>query len=338
MLSNSHFYYKLLRKYVIIFGNMFNNINIVRMSKDESTEINRFKVPIVYAPKDKFVTRLESDPDLYRNIQSVLPRMSFELIRLAYDSGRKQNSLLRVAKGDSASRVNSAYMGVPYDFTFELNVYAKTIDDGNHIIEQIGPYFNPDYTITITPVPELAFLKDIPIILDDISQNVQYEGDKDTVRYVYWTLTFTVKGYLFGPVSKPKIIRKAIANIFNDPSLVTGYTVKINTGTGNGNFKISDTIYQGSNYQTATAFGTVIEWNANVGKLIISGTQGNFRVNNTIHAVSTNATYTIDSFDASPIKLAQVVVEPNPIDAEPTDDFGYTTTITEWPDTLSANT
>jgi hypothetical protein len=317
---------------------MFNNINIVRMSKDENTEITRFKVPIVYGPKDKFVTRMESDPDLYRSIQTVLPRMSFELIEVSYDAQRKQNSLLRVAKGDTASRVNSAYMGVPYNFRFDLSIYAKTVDDGNHIVEQIIPYFNPDYTLTITPVPELAFLKDIPIILENINQNVQYEGNQDVVRYVYWTLSFTLKGYLFGPISKPKIIRKAIANIFNDPSLVLGYTVKINTGTGNGVFKINDTIYQGDNFQSASAYGTVIEWNQNNSKLVISGVQGTFKVNNTIHASSTNATYKIASFDTTPIKLASVVVTPDPIDAEPESDFGYTTTITEWPDTLSSNT
>lgn len=312
---------------------MFNNITFIRYQKDD-TEIQRIKVPIIYATKDKMVTRYLSDPNLLREFQTTLPRMSFEITNIAYDAGRKQNSLLRVAKAESSSRVNAQYMGVPYDITFELNIYAKNVDDGNQIVEQIFPYFNPDFTLTINPVEEVGYLKDIPIILNNVAQNVQYEGNFDSVRYVYWTLNFTLKGYFFGPVSTPKIIRKAIANIFNDPSLVAGYTIKINTDAGNnGTFSISDTIYQGSNFQLATAFATVIDWKPDQHKLIVSGAQGQFTVNSTIKAVSTNASYNIASFDASPLKLVQITVQPDPIDAEPDDDFGYSTEIIEWPNT-----
>ena len=333
MLDNTHFYFKLMRKYVIIFGNMFNNITLKRTTTN-STEVHRIKVPIIYGPKDKFVTRLQSDPDLLRDVQTTLPRMSYEITSIAMDMTRRQNSLLRVAKGDSAARVTSQYMGVPYDITFELNIYAKNVDDGLQIVEQIWPYFGPDYTVTTNPIPELGFLKDTPIILNSSTQNVEYEVARDEVRYVYWTLNFTVKGYFFGPASTPKIIRKVIANIWNDPSLVTGYTIKINTANGNnGFFKSGDTIYQGDKYDTATAYGTVIDWGPDSNKLIISGSQGNFTVNSTIRAVSTNARYEIESFDATPIKLANIVVEPDPLTAQPGDDFGFTTTITEWPNT-----
>lgn len=332
MLSDQHFYYKLLRKYVIIFGTLFNNIALIRTEKDSDTEIKRWKVPIVYGPKDHFVTRLESDPDLLREMQNILPRMSFEITGINYDVSRKQNSLLRVAKGDNASRVSSQYMGVPYDINFELNAYAKTIDDGNHIAEQIMPYFNPDFTLTITPVTELGFLKDIPIILNNVTNNISYEGGFDTVRYVNWTFNFTLKGYFFGPISTPKIIRKSIANIFNDPSLVIGNVIRINTDIGNnGTFQILDTVYQGSNYDTATAYGKVTQWDYGSKKLMIGGAQGTWKTNGPIKAVSTNAAYTIVSFDASPLKLAKITVDPNPIDAQPGDDFGYTTKIQEFP-------
>ena len=341
MLS-SPFYYKLIRKYVVLFGNMFNNITVVRREKDTDIEIQRVKVPIIYAPKDKYVTRLATDPDLYREIQTVLPRMSFELTPngITYDVSRKQNSLLKQYNCGAATGINSAYMGVPYDFTFELNIYSKTIDDGNQIIEQILPYFQPDFTLTVNPIPELGILKDIPIILNDVTYNPQYEGNYDSVRYVYWTLTFTVKGYLFGPISTPKIIRKSIANIFNDPSIVAGYTIKINTGTGNnGTFKIMDTVYQGDSYQTATAVATVVDWNRQNQKLIISGAQGQFKANSDVKAMNTNAVYNLASFDATPLKLASITVEPDPIDAEPGDTFGYDVQILEWPDTeLGANT
>jgi hypothetical protein len=332
MLSSQHFYYKLLRKYVQTFGNMFNQITLVRLNQSGTNEIQRIKVPIIYSPKDKMVTRLNTDPDLQRDVGIVLPRMGFELKGIHYDAARKQNTLLRAAKGDNASRMSSQFMGVPYDFTFELNLYAKTIDDGNQIIEQILPYFTPDYTITIEPVQEVGFLKDIPIILNSVVQNVDYEGDQEKVRYVYWTLEFTLKGYFFGPVSKPKIIRKVITNIWNDPSLVRGHVIRMNLANGNnGMFKTGDTVYVGDNLNTTPAFGFVSHWNPVLGRLEIGEAHGNFEINQTLRGASTNATYQIESFDATPIKLSQIVIEPDPLDAQPDDDFGYTTTITEWP-------
>ena len=304
---------------------------MIRTTTDTNVEIQRIKVPITYAPKEKYVTRMESDPDLMRAVQVILPRMSFEITGVTYDPARKQNSLLKIAKGDTTSRVATQYMGVPYDINFQLTIYARNIDDGAHILEQILPYFHPDYTPTIEPIPQLGFLKDIPIILDTVNPTVQYEGGWDSVRYVYWTLDFSLKGYFWGPVSTPKIIRKSIANIFNDPSLITGYVIRINTGTGNGTFQIQDTVYQGDNYQTANAFGVVVDWNEQNDRLVIGGAQGQWYVNNTVRGVSTNASYTIASFDASPLKLTQITVEPDPIDAEPDSDYGYTTSVIEWP-------
>ena len=336
MLSSNHFYYRLIRKYVILFGNMFNNISVVRYLSDNETEVRRFKVPLVYGPKDHFVTRLESDPDLLREFQTALPRMSFEIPAsgINYDSSRKQNALLRTAKGDTATGVTSSYMGVPYNIDFELSIYTKTIDDGNHILEQILPYFNPDYTVTITPVPELGFLKDIPIILNNVTQDIRYEGPSDSIRMCIWNLSFTVKGYFFGPTSTPKIIRKSIANIFNDPSLVAGNIVRVNlSGGNNGTFQIRDVVYQGKNYETATAYGYVNDWSYDTKKLVIGGAQGTFKVNQTIRGFSSNASYNIGSFVSTPLKLASVTVEPDPIDAEPGDDFGYSVSILEWPDT-----
>jgi hypothetical protein len=298
------------------------------------TELARFRVPIIYSPKEKYITRFFSDPDLDREVAISLPRMSFEIGGINYDAARKQNSLLRVAKGDDASRVNTQYMGVPYDINFDLNIYTKNIDDGTHIVEQILPYFNPDYTVTTNLVPDMGFLKDVPIILNSINNNIQYEGNFDAVRYVNWILTFTVKAYFYGPISTPKIIRKSIANIFNDPSLIAGYVTRINTSNGNNGFyKSNDIVYQGNNFNRANAYGTVVSWNPSIGKLVLGGVQGQFKANNIIRATSSNAAYTLASFDVAPIKLAQITVEPDPIDAEIDSDFGYTTTITEWPDT-----
>lgn len=331
MLTNTHFYYSLTRKYVVLFGNMFNNISIIRKDTESHEELKRFKVPILYGPKEKFVTRMATDPNLQKETQITLPRMSFEITGMNYDASRKQNSLLKVAKGESASRTSAAFMGVPYDLTFQLNIYVKNIDDGTQIVEQILPYFNPDYTITINALPELGFLKDIPLILNSVDNNIEYEGNFDSVRYINWTLNFTMKCNYYGPISTPKIIRKVIANIFNDPSLVIGYLTRINTANGNnGTFKINDIVYQGDNYQTANAYGIVSSWSANTGKLTVGSTQGHFSQNNTIHALSTNATYTLASFDLTPLKLVEITVEPKPNTAAPGDTYGYETTIWEY--------
>lgn len=332
MLSNQYFYHQLTRKYVILFGNMFNNITVMRKNKTTGAEIERFKVPIVYAPKEKYFSRLRADPDLNRPIQVVLPRMSFELVGFQYDSGRKQNSMIRNTVANTASNLAAQYMGVPYNLSFDLQIYARNVDDGTHIVEQILPYFAPGYTITVNTIPEMGFLKDIPIVLNNVSNTIEHEGNFDSVRYVSWTLNFTMKAYYFGPVSTQGIIRKVFTNIYEDPNIQSGSIVRVNTNNGNnGTFKIDGTVYQGENYQTATAFGTVVSWFANTGKLTIAGAQGTFKTNNKIVSVDSNASYNLASFEAGPLKLVEIKIEPDPIDAEPNEDYGYTTTITEWP-------
>ena len=240
-------------------------------------------------------------------------------------------SLLRAAKSNTANHVTASYMGVPYDITFALNIYARNIDDGTHIVEQILPFFNPDFTVTTNMIPDLGALKDIPVILNSVANDIEYEGNYDSVRYVYWTLNFTMKMHYYGPISYPKIIRTVYANIYNDPALKAGYITKINTSNQSGVFKAEDMVYQGNTQTTATAYGYVLNHNADLGRLTLGAVQGQFRVNNTIRAVSTNGVCTIASFDANPIKLAEIKITPDPIDAEPTDDYGYITDITEWP-------
>ena len=118
--------------------------------------------------------------------------------------------------------------------------------------------------------------------------------------------------------------------------MVAGYVVRMNMANGNnGRFMTNDTVYQGSNYQTANAYGTVLTWDANTAKLIIGGAQGQFKVNNIIRGMSTNAAYTLESFETTPLKLATITVEPDPITAQPEDDFGYTVSVSEWPETAN---
>lgn len=330
MLQNSHFYHQLTRKAVVLFGRLFDDVYVVRKNNTTGKEVDRFLVPIIYSPKEKMVTRIFSDPDLQKQLQVVLPRMSFEITGISYDATRKQNSLLRAAKANTTTHTTASYMGVPYDITFALNIYARNIDDGTHIVEQILPFFNPDFTVTTNMIPDLGFLKDIPIILNSVTNDIQYEGNFDSVRYVNWTLNFTMKMHYYGPISYPKIIRTVYANTYNDPSLKAGYITKLNVVNANGTFKSEDFVYEGNNYDTANAYGIVIHYNANTGKLNLGAVQGQFKTNTILHAVSTNATCKIESFDISPRLLSSIKITPDPSNAEPTDDYGYQIDITEY--------
>ena len=333
MLGNAHYYHQLTKKAVILFGRLFDDISIIRKNDQTGKEVNRFLVPIIYAPKEKMVTRVFSDPELTRQLQALLPRMSFEISGITYDASRKQNSLLKAAKPiTGGSTASSAYMGAPYDLNFQLNVYARNIDDGTQIVEQILPFFNPDFTVSASMVPDLGFIKDIPVVLNNVTNNIEYEGNYDSVRYVYWTLNFTMKLHYYGPITTPKIIRTVYANIHNNENLNARYITKMLLNNANGTFKIEDTVFQGNNYHNATAQGIVLEFREDTGLLTIGATQGNFVVNNTIHAVSTNANAQMASFYEPSSKLVEIKIEPDPINAQIGDDYGYTTTITEWPD------
>lgn len=279
------------------------------------------------------VTRILSDPDLLKSVGTILPRMSFEITGISYDSTRKQNSLLRAAKSNTSTNVTASYMGVPYDITFALNIYTRNIDDGTQIIEQILPFFNPDFTVTTNMIPDLGALKDIPVILNSVANDIEYEGNYDSVRYVNWTLTFTMKMHYYGPISYPKIIKTVYTNIFDDNSLKSGYITRLNVINANGTFKVDDYVFQGNSFNTANAYGIVVNYSANTGRLVLGATQGQFYVNNTIRAVSTNGVCQIDSFELRPTKLAEIKIEPDPITAQPGDDYGYDVTITEWPET-----
>lgn len=331
MLRNAPFYHQLTKKAVILFGRLFDDITVVRNDNNTGKEIQRFLVPIIYSPKEKMVTRLFSDPDLMRQVQNILPRMAFEITGINYDASRKQNNLLRNAKDYNSTRGASTYMGAPYDITFQLNVFSRNIDDGTHIVEQILPFFNPDFTVTAEMMNDLDIVKDIPVVLNSVSNDIQYEGNFDSVRYVNWTLNFTMKMHYYGPISYPKIIREVNTSIWDDTTLLPGHVVNINIRnvTANSNFKINDLVFQGNNYKTATAYAIVINYSANNSVLKLGAIQGSLKVNSALYAVSTNASCIIDYIDTGPLKMAEIVVTPNPSTAQPGDDYGYTILIDE---------
>ena len=193
------FYHNTIRRYVILFGTLFNDIHINR--EDTSQGVTRaIKVPISYGPKEKMLARLDADPDLKRPA-IVLPRMSFELTDLNYGPTRKLNTIGKIvaANPDDTNSAKYQYTPVPYDLNFILSIAVKNADDGTRILEQILPFFTPSWNSTVDLIPELGIKLDIPIVLNAVSSEDSYEGDFEARRSIVWTLSFTMKGYIFGP-------------------------------------------------------------------------------------------------------------------------------------------
>lgn len=206
-----YFYHEILRRTVISFGSLFNNISIKHTNNSDNV-VSVIEVPLAYGPSQKFLARLEQSPDLNKPVQMTLPRMSFEFIGLNYDSQRKvtQTQTFITASSSDKTQQKKAYMPVPYNMQFELNIMTKLNDDMLQIIEQILPYFQPSYNMSVNLIEEIGEKRDIPIVLDSITMNDDYEGDFSTRRALIYTLRFTAKTYLFGPVlsASSDIIKK----------------------------------------------------------------------------------------------------------------------------------
>ena len=212
------FYHETIRKIIVAFGTTFNNVQLVR--KDNSGNITQsMKVPLAYGPKEKFLVRLRADADLSSKVAITLPRIGFEIQNLDYDGTRK---LIRVQKfkkvntGNNTSTLDTQFMPVPYNLDIVLYVLAKQSDDALQIVEQILPYFQPDYTITVNDMADMGIKRDVPIILNSISYEDNYEGDFDQRRALIYTMNFTCKFYLYGPVTSSNIIRTVQADQFAD--------------------------------------------------------------------------------------------------------------------------
>ena len=214
------FYHESLRKIVVSFGTIFNNIVIVRKDGNGST-VQRLKVPLSYSPREKFLTRLEQQPNLdQREMAMSLPRMGFEIAGLSYDSSRK---LQRVGKfknvnTSDASKQYYQYNPVPYNLSFNLYSFTATAEDGLCIIEQILPYFQPDYTVTVNAIPSMGIKRDVPITLNSVDYQDSYDGSFTQRRAVNYTLNFTAKTYLYGPIYSSKVIKETQTDLFSDTS------------------------------------------------------------------------------------------------------------------------
>ena len=211
------FYHETIRKVVIAFGTMFNNIELVR--KDNNGTITQtMKVPLAYGPREKFLVRLREDADLTKQVAITLPRIGFEIKNLSYDAGRKMSRVQRFkkVKGANTKQLDTQYMPVPYNLEFELYIMAKQSDDALQIVEQILPYFQPDYALTINDMSDMGISRDIPIVLNSIGYEDTYDGEFTTRRALTYTLSFTTKFYLYGPVTSAKVIKTVQVDQYTD--------------------------------------------------------------------------------------------------------------------------
>ena len=246
-----YFYNEIFRSVIIAFGSVFNGIEV--RHKDENNDtFSIVKVPLSYGPMQKFLARMQQEANLNKPIQMTLPRMSFEFTNLSYDSSRKSTRTTQIInQTPDGEKIKSNYMPVPYNMTFQLNIMTKLNDDMLQIIEQILPYFQPHYTLTVKFLGNLEEKRDIPIQLDDITMTDDYEGNFDQRRALIYTLTFTAKTFLFGPVEDVtgSIIKKVTVGYLADTTLgaerdIT-YTVTpraVKDYDGDGTTYVSDNI------------------------------------------------------------------------------------------------
>lgn len=328
MLSRQHFYHRITRKLVVAFGTMFNNIQLYRYNKAGTVEIERITVPLSYASKEKFYTRITQDPNLNREVQMTLPRMSFEMTSINYDPLRKTSMFNTLF---SASNGISNVKQTPYNFTFTVSVYVRNTEDGTQIIEQILPYFSPDYTLTVD-LTGLGLKVDIPLILDSINYIDNYQGSAEELRVLVWDLTFTAKAYLYGPIeSNTKIIRQATANIYNSLETASGDKfVRVTSGNGI-NFQGGELVYEGRDPLKSNGSGFVVSWSNTANELFLTRTYGTFTANNKIKGVISNAVYSIVSSSDANLQLVNIEVTPKPLTANADTAFGFDIDIEEYP-------
>jgi len=324
-------YNKVIRKIVTGFGNIFDSIPLVRYNQD-GTEQERIIVPLAYATKERYVMRLQEDPDLSKKVQITLPRLSFEMTGLSYDASRKQNTNIK-SFATSSTGIISQYNPVPYNFNFSLYLYVRNIEDGTQIIEHILPFFTPDYTIKLNLIPEMGIIKEIPIVLDTTNYEVTYEGHRDAdTRMIIWTLNFTVKGFIFGASSSSSIIKRSITNIYDDTNLDNSEVIfNLNSGGGFEKFRHDEIVYQGYSLNSATATGKVVRHERGINKLTLVDITGNFISTLPIIGSSTNTKWYFNSYYIQPLQVAKIDITPNPSNANANSNYTYTETITEFP-------
>lgn len=331
MLKKTHFYNRTIRKVVVAFGTIFNDIYLVRYTNDGLTAKEKFKVPLAYGAKEKWLTRITSDPTLTKSVATTVPRISFELTSLAYDPNRKQQSTMQNF-AISSNAFKKQYVPTPYNFDFSLSIYVRNTEDGTQILEQILPFFTPDFNVTVDFIPTMDQKYDLPIILNSVNSQIEYEGDFMNTRLIIWNLDFTVKGYIWPAVVDADIITQANTNLYIDTQTKTLQKVFVDYANGNGTFAQSETIRVDDRNVTGSLYYFS---NNNLGILIAEDLNKLLAIGDIITGDATNSKYTVTSLDVSPVKSVAIVTTPDPSNSLPDDEYGFSENITEYPNTLT---
>ena len=301
----TYFYHEIIRRTVIAFGTLFNDINI-RHKNSSDQSISQIKVPLAYGPMQKFLARIEQQPELNKPIAMTLPRLAFEMTSIQYDPTRKAN-VTQTFKSLDGVNLKKVFLPVPYNIGFQLNLISKIQDDALQVVEQILPYFTPDYTLT-ADIAGINEPIDLPIILQNVSYDPDYVGGPENLRVLTWTLNFTMKGYMYGPISNTNIIRTVTANTFNDTfNLSNTRKLTVNSAAGSGGtgtFKVGELLYQGDSFDTATATTYVESWSPSTNALVVVDTTGVLKEGKFIFGAVSNAAYNIISFSTNDFQLS----------------------------------
>ena len=235
------FYNETIRNTVVGFGSLFNEIYVVRKDNN-GNETSRFKVPITYAPKEKFIRMLNEYSGLKgsaneRDISTILPRIGFNIEAVNYDAERKRNTLSkRYSASASSNQIKYEYAEVPYAIDFFLTVAARSMEDGLQILEQILAYFTPEFTVTMNFTDSRNRI-DVPIVLSSVASEIDFEGDTSTQRSILFNLAFTARTYVYGPTKESKIITKVDTTFFNADFDAQGNISTSMTGGATGQHK-----------------------------------------------------------------------------------------------------
>ena len=336
----TYYYHEILRKTVISFGTVFNDIRI-RHTNSDGSPFSEMRVPLAYGPVQKFLARLDQQPELNKATTMSLPRMSFETTNIVYDPTRKAG-ITQTFKATDGTNLRKVYMPVPYNVGVELNIMTKLNDDALQIVEQILPYFQPSFNLTVDLVKVIGEKRDIPVVLDNISSQDDYEGDYETRRALIYTLNFTAKTYLFGPVADTSdgLIKKVQVDYYSTVDrenarrqLRYTATPKALKDYNNDNTAVLDEPITKSKTKISVNDST----NFAVGDRIIIGTEIM-----KIKSIPDNGSLTVTrgwdkTTAASHLENTSIDILSNADDilVEPDDDFGFNGTITDYTDSGS---
>lgn len=338
MFGQNPYYFRTIRNCVIAFGSLFDSMIMVKYI-DGVTEKSRIVVPLVYDGKEDFITRLVDNPRLAKPVEITLPRASFEIKSYRYAPERKLSTYNNITIPGVNGSASQQYQSVPWDLGFELCIYVRNVEDGTQLIEQIVPVFVPSYTLTVNYVPELGISRNVPLTLNTVDCNNDYEGDApDKERTIIWTLGFTMQAQIFGPITTGNVITQVTSNFYIDTQLGSNGLASdvqlglANTG-GQGNYQLNEVVYQGANLPDATATGKVSNWNPTSNIIILADVAGSFTPNAAIIGATTGAIYNIVRTTPD-ILMANVTITPLPPGANSSNAYGFDTTITEYPSTV----